>query len=80
MSGKAKPWAGDSEGTWGFWGQEPPCAHLKALRRFIENSPLEVYSEHGEQPAGWVNIHCRKCHRTYETVLCSDRDGDGEDA
>lgn len=55
--------------SWGFYGSEPPCEHLIALRAFLEANEMGVYSEHGTKPIGWVNVHCALCKRTYETVL-----------
>ena len=57
------------EKKWGYYGDEPPCEHLLALRRFLEENEMTIWSEHGTNPFGWVNIHCSKCGRTYETVL-----------
>jgi len=54
--------------TWGMWGSEEPCKHLKKLREFLEKNDMTVWSQHG-QPNGWVNVHCTDCSRTYETVL-----------
>ena len=54
---------------WGMYGDEPPCIHLLSLRDFLEANNLEIYSEHGVDPSGWVNIHCPQCGRTYETLL-----------
>ena len=54
---------------WGNWGGEPPCEHLLSLRNYLEDTGLSVYSEHGESPNGWVNVHCPKCHRTYGVTL-----------
>lgn len=54
---------------WGCWGDAPPCVHLMALRAVIEQHGLSVYSELGTDPAGWVNVHCPACSRTYEVTL-----------
>ena len=54
---------------WGMWGEQPPCEHLTALREFLEQHKLTVWSEHGEEPHGWVNVGCDVCRRTYETTL-----------
>ena len=59
----------EQDGAWGYWRKEPPCEHLLALRAFLETNEMTVRSEHGEEPHGWVNVHCEKCHRTYGTVL-----------
>lgn len=58
---------------WGRYGNKPPCEHLIALRNFLAKTGLAIWSEHGEQPAGWVNVSCPHCHRTYETELHDDR-------
>lgn len=55
--------------SWGKYGDEEPCVHLIALREFLQANCLAVYSEHGEQPSGWVNVFCDVCRRTYETTL-----------
>jgi len=54
---------------WGYYGDKPPCEHLLALRKFLEDNDMGVYSEHGEGPMGWVNVHCEKCGRGYEVTL-----------
>lgn len=55
---------------WGYYNRNtPPCEHLVALREFLVRNRMSVWSEHGEGPWGWVNIHCGQCNRTYETVL-----------
>jgi len=54
---------------WGQYGKEPPCEHLLELRKFLEENEIDVWSEHGEMPMGWVNVHCEKCKRTYEVTL-----------
>ena len=54
---------------WGYWGKEPPCEHLVALRTFLEGNQMEITSEHGIDPSGWVNVSGESCSRTYETVL-----------
>lgn len=61
---------GSDASRWGYFGNRPPCAHLVALRAFLEASEMAVYSEHGEDPKGWVNVVCSQCARTYETTLC----------
>ena len=57
---------------WGTYGDEPPCVHLRQLRALLEASGLSIYSEHGVEPQGWVNVHCPHCGRTYETTLNHD--------
>lgn len=64
---------------WGYFGEEPPCEHLLNLRAVLEQTGMEVWSEHGEQPSGWVNVYCGRCHRTYETVLREPWDDDRSD-
>ena len=54
--------------TWGRFGSEEPCSHLRRLRIFLEDEGMSITSEHGLEPAGWVNVYC-SCGRTYETVL-----------
>jgi len=61
--------------VWGKYGDEPPCEHLLSLREFLVASGLCVYSEHGE-PDHWVNVHCAKCHRTYEVSFRDDLQGE----
>ena len=55
--------------TWGKYGSAAPCEHLVSLRAFLEANGLGVWAEHSEQPAGWCNVHCKACHRTYEVTL-----------
>lgn len=65
---------------WGRFGDEAPCEHLLALRDFLEAQGLGVWSEHGEEPQGWVNVSCEACRRTYQTVLLGadpDREYEG---
>ena len=73
----------DAENRWGYWGKEPPCEHLLALRDYLRQKQLEISSERGENPDGWVNIDCNRCHRCYETILREpyqqDDDDDDED-
>jgi hypothetical protein len=45
------------------------CPHIQELRAYLESAGLSVWSEHGESPSGWVNVHCEKCHRTEEITL-----------
>lgn len=45
------------------------CEHVRELEALMRQMRLDVYSEHGEEPDGWVNVHCRRCHRTYEIRL-----------
>lgn len=56
-----------SEDRWGYYGDKPPCEHLIALRKFLEDNEIKIYSEHEED--GWVNVRCKKCQRIYETTL-----------
>lgn len=56
-------------GKWGKYNGELPCLHLVALRRFLEATRLSIWSERGENPEGWVNVHCDQCDRTYEVTL-----------
>jgi len=56
-------------GDWGFFGFEPPCEHLVALRQFLESSGLGIWGEDSLHPDGWVNVLCSHCHRTYEVTL-----------
>ncbi len=46
---------------------EPPCEHFQALRAFLEENGIWIWSEHEEE--GWVNVLCSKCNRIYEVVL-----------
>jgi len=57
------------ESKWGYYNNDPPCEHLLALRKFLEEKDMEVWSEHGTGPHGWVNVHCAACKKTYETTL-----------
>ena len=34
-----------------------PCEEIKALRRYLEEHHLAIWSEHGE-PFPWVNVGC----------------------
>ncbi|KKN32420.1 hypothetical protein LCGC14_0814080 [marine sediment metagenome] len=58
---------------WGRYNRTTPaCDHLISLREFLVRNRMSVYSEHGEEPDGWINwinIHCKQCHRVYEEVL-----------
>lgn len=45
------------------------CEHVLALRAYLRENGIRVYSEDGEEPAGWVNIHCTKCNVIYEDTL-----------
>lgn len=54
---------------WGYSGDDPPCKHLLALRALLAEQKITIYSEHGEQPAGWVNIYCKQCGLIREDVL-----------
>jgi len=56
-------------GDWGYWGNDPPCEHIIALRNFLIESGLSVYGENTESPRGWVNVNCEKCQKTYEATL-----------
>jgi hypothetical protein len=47
------------------------CEHIAALRKFLREQGLDLWSEHGE--GGWVNVRCESCRRTYEVVLLEDR-------
>ena len=55
------------------------CKHLLALRAFLVDNGLKVWSEHGEEPAGWVNVSCGHCSRTYEITLKDDNEDDNEE-
>lgn len=72
MSDKAETWNDDN---WGEYGEKKPCRHLLALRDFMKSTGMDVWSEHGTEPGGWVNIGCSSCRRTYEAVL-SDRNAE----
>lgn len=63
---------------WGRFGDEPPCSHLVALLDYLRVNRLDIWSEHGSQPDGWVNVHCESCHRTYETTLDPNINRSGE--
>lgn len=53
---------------------ESECEHVRALRKYLAVSEIEVYSEHGEEPAGWVNVRCERCKRVYETTLRNEEE------
>lgn len=72
MSDKAETW---DDPEWGDYGESGPCKHLLALRDFMKENWLDIWSEHGVEPDGWVNIGCGQCCRTYEAVL-SDRNAE----
>lgn len=55
------------------------CRHILDLRAYLESNGLSVWSEHGEQPSGWVNVHCEKCHRTEEITLRKSSNGKYEE-
>lgn len=65
----AAPADGITGDTWGRWGTEPPCEHLLALRKFLTENDLHVWSEDGAEPDGWCNVGCQRCHRAYEVTL-----------
>ncbi len=46
-----------------------PCEHMLALAALAGVLRLRIYSEHGEEPAGWVNIHCYRCGAVCETDI-----------
>ena len=46
-----------------------PCEHILELARIAKEMGISIWSEHGEQPAGWVNIFCEKCKGTCETAV-----------
>lgn len=46
-----------------------PCQHIIELSRIAREMGLSIWSEQGEEPAGWVNIHCRDCDGTCETDI-----------
>jgi hypothetical protein len=54
---------------WGKYGDQPPCEHLLALRRFLEENQMEVIGDDTFDPYGWVNVTCNKCSRCYEVTL-----------
>jgi len=45
------------------------CEHVKALHAYLREWQLDIYSEHGEEPQGWVNVHCRRCKKTFEISI-----------
>ena len=55
------------------WGDmkciDEGCEHVRMLRAYLKAEKLSVYSEHGENPQGWVNASCERCRGTYETLL-----------
>lgn len=63
---------------WGHYGMEPPCEHLIALLDYLRRHRMDVWSEHGEDPPGWVNAYCETCHRTYNTTLDPNLNRSGE--
>lgn len=56
-----------------------PCVHLLNLRSLLRATGMSVWSEHEEDPYGWVNVHCTRCARVYETVLREDPDQDDDE-
>lgn len=51
-----------------------PCEHIKALRQYLEDHGLTVFSEEGE-PQRWVNVSCAEStHFTYEGMLQPDNE------
>ena len=46
-----------------------PCIHILEVRDYCKRLGITIWSEHGEDPAGWVNIYCQTCHRTLESAL-----------
>lgn len=63
---------------WGLYGSAPACEHLITLLRFLMDQEMDVWSEHGEEPSGWVNVNCHRCNRTYETTLDPNLNRSGE--
>ena len=45
------------------------CEHVAALRSDMRARGITIWSEHGECPQGWVNVHCEACHRTFEVTM-----------
>jgi hypothetical protein len=45
------------------------CEHVKKLEKFLGKESLDVYSEHGELPDGWVNVYCDRCETTFQVRL-----------
>lgn len=45
------------------------CIHYANLLKFLKDNNLDIYSEQGESPQGWVNIHCRECGIIYQESL-----------
>lgn len=60
--------------SWGRWGKEPPCEHLLKLRDLLIEQGLTVWAKYAE-PNGWVKVHCKTCHKMYETTLQPDTNG-----
>lgn len=56
------------------------CPHVVALRAYLRDHQISVWSECGEEPNGWVKVHCHQCSEP--TVqdsfdyLCNDPDED----
>jgi hypothetical protein len=45
------------------------CEHVTGLRAEMRARGIEIWSEHGEQPHGWVNVFCGICKRTFEVTM-----------
>lgn len=45
------------------------CKHIEEVRQQLQARGIKVWSEHGEDPADWVNVWCPECETTYGTVL-----------
>lgn len=56
------------------------CPHVVALRVYLRDQQISVWSECGEEPNGWVNVKCRQCpHPMVQDsfdYLCNDPDWD----
>jgi len=45
------------------------CEHVVKLEQYMRDNGIDVYSEHGEEPRGWVNVTCETCKSTFEIRL-----------
>jgi len=66
-----------SDDEWGFWGNEPPCEHMLALREFLIANWMDIWGEFTDD--GFVNVSCERCSRTYETTLRFGEEDESDD-
>ena len=45
------------------------CKHVGAVVRSAKRQGVEIWSEDGNEPDGWVNIRCRRCMRIWQLTF-----------